>query len=404
MGRKCMFGLVKRGQVWHINKKVNGQRICESTGTSDAQEAERYLARRLETIRQATVYGVRPKRTFREAALKFVEENGHKASLIRDIELIKQLDPYIGKLTLEAVHMSSLQAYIESRRQEGIKARTINYGLQVTRRVLNLAAGEWLDEYGLSWLASAPKIKLLPERDKRKPHPLSWEEQETLFKVLPPHLANMALFAVNTGCRDSEICGLRWEWEVRLDTERTVFVIPGAAVKNRDDRLVILNDIAQSVIEQVRRQHSVYVFTYHNRRIGRMLNSGWKNARQQVGLNVRVHDLKHTFGRRLRAAGVSFEDRQDLLGHKSQRITTHYSAAEITNLLAAANKACAKRDSSILASMTGFNLNAPSLSDVDTSKLMAKKMSLVESLTDSLTDKATSFEQGRAKVAQAVFF
>ena len=31
---------------------------------------------------------------------------------------------------------------------------------------------------------------------------------------------------------------------------------------------------------------------------------------------VRVHDLKHTFGRRLRAAGVSFEDRQDLLGQE----------------------------------------------------------------------------------------
>lgn len=29
-------------------------------------------------------------------------------------------------------------------------------------------------------------------------------------------------------------------------------------------------------------------------------------------LDRRVHDLKHTFGRRLRAAGVSFEDRQDL--------------------------------------------------------------------------------------------
>ncbi len=37
---------------------------------------------------------------------------------------------------------------------------------------------------------------------------------------------------------------------------------------------------------------------------------------------VRVHDLKHTFGRRLRAAGVSFEDRQDLLGHRAGRITT----------------------------------------------------------------------------------
>jgi len=55
---------------------------------------------------------------------------------------------------------------------------------------------------------------------------------------------------------------------------------------------------------------------------------------------VRVHDLKHTFGRRLRAAGVSFEDRQDLLGHKSGRITTHYSRAELSNLIAAAKKVC----------------------------------------------------------------
>ena len=55
---------------------------------------------------------------------------------------------------------------------------------------------------------------------------------------------------------------------------------------------------------------------------------------------MRVHDLKHTFGRRLRAAGVTFEDRQDLLGHKSRRITTHYSEAELENLIAAAEKAC----------------------------------------------------------------
>jgi len=51
---------------------------------------------------------------------------------------------------------------------------------------------------------------------------------------------------------------------------------------------------------------------------------------------VRVHDLKHTFGRRLRAAGVSFEDRRDLLGHRSGRITTHYSAAELGRLIEAA--------------------------------------------------------------------
>jgi len=53
-----------------------------------------------------------------------------------------------------------------------------------------------------------------------------------------------------------------------------------------------------------------------------------------------VHDLKHTFGRRLRAAGVSFEDRQDLLGHKSSRVTTHYSGPELRDLLEAANGVC----------------------------------------------------------------
>ena len=39
---------------------------------------------------------------------------------------------------------------------------------------------------------------------------------------------------------------------------------------------------------------------------------------------VRIHDLKHTFGRRLRAAGVGVETRMVLLGHTNEQITTHY--------------------------------------------------------------------------------
>ena len=49
-----------------------------------------------------------------------------------------------------------------------------------------------------------------------------------------------------------------------------------------------------------------------------------------------VHDLKHTFGRRLRAAGVSFAGRQHLLGDRAARITTHYSAGELAHLIEAA--------------------------------------------------------------------
>lgn len=72
-----------------------------------------------------------------------------------------------------------------------------------------------------------------------------------------------------------------------------------------------------------------------------MSNSAWKKARVRAGLtHVRVHDLKHTFGRRLKSTGVSFEDRQDLLGHKNGRITTHYSQVELINLIQEANKVC----------------------------------------------------------------
>lgn len=342
MGRKKNPGLVKRAGIWHVDKHISGRRICQSTGTNQLAEAERYLARLIEESRQATIYGVRPERSFEHAAAKYVLENQHKRSLGTDIGLFKQLMPWIGDVPLNRLHIGVLQPWIEHRRQEGVAVGTINHGLKVVRRVLNLAASEWMDEYGMTWLQVAPKIKLLPDLNKRQPYPLSWEEQTALFKELPDHLAQMALFTVNTGCRDSEVCNLRWERELKIpQLNSSVFLIPGQRVKNGDERLVILNRIARSVVEAQRGKHPTYVFHYKGKRMRHMLTSAWKRARERIGLpQVRVHDLKHTFGRRLRAAAVSFEDRQDLLGHRSGRITTHYSAAELTKLIEAAESVC----------------------------------------------------------------
>jgi len=349
MGTKQMPGLVKRGNTWHINKRVDGVRICESTGTSQLKEAEKYLARRLEILRQTRVYGVKPKHIFREAATRYLLEHQHKASISDDARTLALLDKFIGHLPLEAVHMGSLQPFIQARKKAGVKNRTVNYGLEVVRCILNLSASEWLNESGLAWLTAAPKIRLLPRSDQREPYPLNFDEQHRLFSELPLHLKQMGLFAVNTGCRDQEICHLRWEWEVPLSEKGSVFIIPRHRVKNREERLVVLNRIARSVVESMRGQHPEYVFTYQNKPTQKMSNSAWNKARIRAGLSqVRVHDLKHTFGRRLRAAGVSFEDRQDLLGHKSGRITTHYSAAELGNLIEAANKVCESRRNSPL--------------------------------------------------------
>ena len=140
---------------------------------------------------------------------------------------------------------------------------------------------------------------------ERQPYPLSWGEQSQLFQQLPQHLEEMALFAVNTGCRDSEICGLRWDWEVKVPELNTaVFIIPSRYVKNGRDRLVVLNRIAASVVDGRRGNHHEHVFSFRGKSVTRMLNSAWLKARRRAGFpQVRVHDLKHTFGRRLRSGG-----------------------------------------------------------------------------------------------------
>lgn len=351
MGRKRTPGLYKKGSNWQIDKTIFGYRLCESTGTSDLEEAEKYLAKRMDEIRQASVYGVRPKRSFKEAAIKFLMENQHKRSLDADAGRLRELVKYIGDLSLEAIHIGALQPFIEGRRKDKVSTRTINHGLQVVRRILNLAASEWMDEYGLTWLISAPKIKLLPEHDLRKPYPLNWDEQHRLFAELPAHLEKMALFAVNTGCRDQEICELRWEWEIKIPElpHIMVFIIPAELVKNGEERLVVCNDTARMAVNSQRDKHATHVFSFRGRPLARILSTGWRKARIKAGLpHVRAHDLKHTFGRRLRAAGVSFEDRQDLLGHRSGRITTHYSSAELQNLYEAANSVCEKKKSGVV--------------------------------------------------------
>lgn len=311
----------------------------ESTGTKDYAEAERRARARIAEIEQVVRHGARMRHTFAEAAKKYLMEHGHKRALDRDARDIASVLSWIGAMTLDDIHMGTLAPYISERRGK-VKAATINRTLAVVRRILNLSARLWRDESGKTWLSESPLLQLLPKTDSRKPRPITWSEQRVLFAELPPHLARMALFAINTGCREREITQLRWRQEYRLAALGvSVFVLSGDSTKNGEERVVLLNAVARSIIESCRGQHPDHVFVYEGNPVERMNNSAWRRARAKTGLDaVRVHDLRHTFGMRLRAAGVSMEDRQDLLGHKSGRITTHYSAAELGNLLAAVEK------------------------------------------------------------------
>lgn len=320
------------------------------------------MNRRLEEIRQASVYGVRPKHKFREAATKFLLENQHKRSIVTDSYHLEQLDEWIGDLTIDKIHDGTLQPFVKHRLSSGKKHKTVNLALGLVRRILNLAARSWRDEFGNTWIQSCPMITMLPLTDAREPYPLSWEEQTLFLKHQKPHIQRMALFKVNTGLREDEVCQLRWSWEIKVnELETSVFLIPKEIVKNKEDRLVVLNQVAKNVIDECRGEHDQFVFTF---KLGKkskpvptasMNNSAWVKGRTSAAneyrevfgidapdgfKNLRVHDLKHTFGRRLRAAGVPLETRKVLLGHKNGDITSHYSAPELMELLNAANSIC----------------------------------------------------------------
>ena len=137
-----------RGGTWYIDKVIFGQRVVETTRTGDLQEAEKYLAHRTEEIRRAEVYGVRPKRLFQEATAKYRRENMHKRSIGDDASRLKGLLPFIGDLPLPQIHDGTLATYVHGCKNKGLKNKTVNNGLEVVRRILNLAARKWRDERG----------------------------------------------------------------------------------------------------------------------------------------------------------------------------------------------------------------------------------------------------------------
>ena len=80
------------------------------------------------------------------AAAKLVLEHQHKRTIDDDISRLKGLMPWIGGAAIDKLHMATLQPWMADRRGAGCAAGTVNNGLQIVRRILNLAASEWMPE------------------------------------------------------------------------------------------------------------------------------------------------------------------------------------------------------------------------------------------------------------------
>ena len=364
-------GIQRLNDGYKIDKVFRGKRIQQG-GFESFVDAEAYLNAAIHRIVEETTPGCQVSHTFDEAAAKYLREYANKPSLKSDIYHLQPVMPFIEHMPIAEIYNGSLQGFVTARKatmkrvkvskteviERPLKNKTINLSLAIVSRILVLAM-DWRGENGAPWLKSAPKIKLLPKSDSRPPRPIHWPEQRRLMPHLPEHLAKMALFCLNTGVRDEVLCNLQWDWEVSVPQigGNSIFIVPKQHVKGEEenigDRVLVCNDVAQSIIESMRGKHETHVFVYRRERVNQthseplkayhpiktMSNTAWQNARLKAGLgDLHVHDLRHTVGLRLRETKCDDKTVRDVLWHRTKTMTEHYSEAQIVEIFDALQK------------------------------------------------------------------
>jgi integrase len=94
-----------------------------------------------------------------------------------------------------------------------------------------------------------------------------------------------------------------------------------------------------SCVDTARGAHQEFLFTYRGNPLRGVENTAWRRAWQSAGLPIDrlitrgVHNLRHTFGNGLKAAGVSREDRRVLLGHGNANVNENYCLPDLKRLV-----------------------------------------------------------------------
>jgi integrase len=126
-----------------------------------------------------------------------------------------------------------------------------------------------------------------------------------------------------TGCRMSEILGLKW---AQVDMTAGTFRLEDA---KSGARTVILNDAALETLAELPRDSDWVV---GGAKAGKPLSAGtlehsFQRIRERAGIsNARLHDLRHTVGTYAAQFGANAYVIRDTLGHKSAAVTDRYVA------------------------------------------------------------------------------
>lgn len=322
--------LYRRGDVWWVRFTApNGQRIRQSSGTSDEAQAKEYLDRLKVRYWEAQRLGVKPKRSWKEAAVRWVKETSDKRSHGKDVAKLRWLDPFLGRLMLHEVTRDVIEQIAERKARESSRSNSNRY-LALIRSILRRAKDEW------EWLDRIPKVRLYRE-PKRRICFLTREQARRLLPELPPHLRVMAQFSLATGLRQRNVSYLQWD---QVDMTRGVAWIHPDQAKAGRAIGVPLNEDAMSVLRRQVGEHPVYAFTYKGSPVDRCSTRAWKLAlaRAGIGTEFRWHDLRHTWASWHVQSGTRLQELLELGGWSSYEMVLRYAHLATEQLREAANR------------------------------------------------------------------
>ena len=231
--------------------------------------------------------------------------------------------PALGGMELESVGRREVSALHERLRHTPIQA---NHAVRLLSMMFSLA-----EDWEVIPARANPCRSVRRYRTKSRERFLTREECRALGRTLceaeadgsewPGAIAAIRLLVL-TGCRHSEILGLRWD-----DVDHTAGVL-----RLRDSktgaRMVPLTAPVAAVLDGIARSPDSDSVIVGVRTRGAVTNiSGyWQRLRRRAGLeDVRLHDLRHSFASRGLELGESLSTLGKLLGHRKMSSTARYA-------------------------------------------------------------------------------
>jgi len=310
------MSLCKRGKTWWISFTTpSGERVRCSAATEDKTQAQEFHDKlKAESWRVARL-GDKPKRTWDEAAYKWLMETQHKKSHHEDVAKVNWLQQFFRGKYLDELTRDVIAKIGELKLQQSSPA-TANRLLALIRAILRRSALDW------EWIDKPPVIKLYREA-KRRVRYLSAEQASLLIQELPEHLAEIVKFSLATGLRRSNVTKLEWS---QVDMQRNVAWIHGDQAKAGKPIHVTLNATAMAVLTKQIDKHPKSVFSYKGKPIIQVNTKAWYKALKRAGIeDFRWHDLRHTWASWLTQNGVPLNVIQEMGAWESAEMVRRYA-------------------------------------------------------------------------------